>query len=181
MHRKYTFQSNPPPPPQNQTFGFEPQDMSRERFRPPNLSYNAGILPQRSHTDSEMCRWDQVGKVRGVNRPSPRPSPQPSPRPDFGYYPQQDLQSQQQNPYDKPAYLPNPHQGPQMYGQPPQWQPGFQAPTPGQYPPQGGYPPQPPAYGYGQAPPYGYDPNAPPPPPQAYGYGGPPPPPGQYF
>ena len=178
MHRKYTFQSNPSP---QSNLWLEPQDVSRERFRPPNLSYNPGILPQISHTDSEMCRWDQVGKARGVNRPSPRPSPQRSPRPDFGYYPQQDLQSQQQNPYDQPAYLPNPHQESRVYGQPPQWQSDFQAPSPGQYPPQGGYPPQPPAYGYSQAPPYGYDPNAPPPPPQAYGYGGPPPPPGQYF
>lgn len=56
-----------------------------------------------------------------------------------------------------------------MYGQPPQWQSDFQVPPGGQYPPPGGYPPQPTAYGYSEAPPYSYDPNAPPP--QAYGYG----------
>ncbi|CAF9911832.1 MAG: hypothetical protein ALECFALPRED_007664 [Alectoria fallacina] len=116
--------------------------------------------------------WDQIGKARGVNRPSPRPSPQPSPRPDFGYHPQQDLQSQQQNPYEEPAYLSDLQQEPQMYGQLPQWQPAFQASSAGQYPPQEVFPHQPPAYGYGQAPPYGYDPNTPPS--QAYDYGGPP-------
>ena len=153
MHRKCNFHSKPSL--------IKPLRLASKYF------YNTGILPQRSHTDFEMCRWDQVGKARGVNRPSPRPSPQPSPRPDFGYYPQQ-------NPHEQPAYPPNPH-----YGQPTPWQPDLQAPPAAQYPPQGVYPPQPPIYGYDQAPPYGYDPNAPPP--QAYGYGGPPAPPGQYY
>lgn len=35
----------------NRTFGFEPQEMSRE------LLYNLGILPPKSHTDTEIYRW----------------------------------------------------------------------------------------------------------------------------
>ena len=147
----------------------EPFSNSRLYERPRNLSHNLGGLPQRSHADFETCRWDQIAKARGVNRPSPRPSPQPSPRPEFGYYSEQDLQPQQQNPYERPAFPPSPHQEPQIYGQPPQWQPDFQAPQAGLYPPLGVYSPQPPAYGYGQASPYGYDPNAPPP---GHYYGG---------
>lgn len=102
----------------------------------------------------------------------------PSTGPEFGYSNQTGQQAQE--PYlgaqqQFPLYS---QQDPQSYGQPPQWQPGCQAPPEALYPSQGGYPPQPPKYGYSGGPAYGYNPNAPPPP-QPYSYG--PPPPGPHY
>ena len=115
----------------------------------------------------------------------PSVSPQPPDSPGFGYSAQPYQAPQEQYGYGQTSYLSGPEQGqPQhgqpLYGQPPQFQYGQQLAPGGQDPGYGGYIAQPPMYGYGNAPQYGYDPNAPQPP-QPYGYGGPPPPPGPYY
>ena len=185
MHRESTSQSRHSP--------IEPSfEAARQVLPGLETVLQLGYVASRSHTDFERCRWDQVGKARGVNRPSPSPSPQPPSRPEANYHPPPGIEYQLQNLYEQPAYQPNPQQpnpyqqpayqsNPQqqpMYGLPPQWQPDVQAPPDGQYAPQGVYPSGGPAYEYAQGPLYGYGTNAPPQ--QAYTYGDPPPPFGQH-
>ena len=51
----------------NSSLGFERWETSRERFKPPDLSYDLGVLSQRSHADSEICRVVPDEEVRIFN------------------------------------------------------------------------------------------------------------------
>ena len=107
------------------------------------------------------------------------PSPRPAASPAFGYSNPDLQQDPQYQSYGQPSYPSDPSQQQPPYGSAAPGQYPYQAPPPfdpgyGGY---NGYAPQPPFPAYGGAPPYGFDPNGPPPAMQ-YGqnnYGAPPP------
>ena len=149
----------------------------------PSMPSTGNFFGAGSHSKTKDSLWEQIDRARDAGGlgtdgsvvsaediPGAFPGAQtqfdttsPPTGPEFGGSSQPEQLAQQQYPGGQNPYPSYPPQDQQMYGQPPQWQQGYQGPPGGAYPPQGRYSPQPPGYGYSGGPPYGYDPNAPPP------------------